>query len=122
MAALFTQRARELRKRETPSESKLWQQLRAKRLEGVKFFRQYPVGPYIADFAAPSRRLIIEVDGSGHAEPDQRAYDAERDAWFTEQQWKVVRIWSNEVEKNLMGVIEELLAQISRRATEELLQ
>lgn len=116
MAALLTQRARALRRRQTPSETKLWQHLRAKRLENVKFFRQYPVGPYIADFAAPNIRLIIEVDGGGHAELKQQAYDAERDAWFTAQEWRVLRIWSNEVEKNIEGVVEQILLYFPRRA------
>ncbi len=94
---------------------KLWQHLRAKRLNGVKFFRQYPVGPYIADFAAPGKRLIVEVDGGGHAVPSQREYDKERDAWFQAQDWRVVRVWSNEVETNIEGALEELLATLTRR-------
>lgn len=114
MAAVFTQRARSLRRRQTPSETKLWQHLRAKRLADVKFFRQYPVGPYIADFAAPSSRLIVEVDGSGHARQDQREYDAERDTWFQAQDWKVLRVWSNEVEGNIEGVLEEILEKLAR--------
>jgi very-short-patch-repair endonuclease len=58
--------ARELRKRQTDSESLLWSHLRGKQLLGVQFYRQKPIGQYIVDFFAPSIKLIIEVDGSQH--------------------------------------------------------
>lgn len=78
----------------------------------MKFFRQYPVGPYIADFAAPNSRLIVEVDGGGHARKEQQEYDAERDSWFQAQDWRVLRVWSNEVANNIDGVLEEILVII----------
>jgi very-short-patch-repair endonuclease len=57
-------KARELRRDLTLAEARLWEQLRAKRLDGFKFIRQGPVGPYVADFLCRSRRLIVEVDGA----------------------------------------------------------
>lgn len=68
-------RAGELRRNQTPAEAKLWAYLRAHRLEGVGFRRQHAIGPYITDFCAPRRKLVIEVDGGQHL--DQTEYDRE---------------------------------------------
>ncbi len=73
-------RAIELRKEPTTAESKLWAYLRTLRKDGIHFRRQHAIGPYIADFAAPRRKLIIEVDGSPHV--GQEEYDTERTAFF----------------------------------------
>jgi very-short-patch-repair endonuclease len=73
-----TDRARELRKHQTPVEEALWQLLRNRRLLRLKFRRQVPIGPYIADFYCPQYRLVIELDGAVHEEPRQAAHDEER--------------------------------------------
>lgn len=59
-------RARELRKQTTPAEKILWEQLRNRRLNGIKFRRQHPLGKYIVDFYSPAHRLVIEIDGEFH--------------------------------------------------------
>ena len=75
---LFTSaRAQELRARSTDAERLLWGRLRARRLCGLKFVRQFPIAGYFADFACRERMLIVELDGDQHAES---AYDAVRDA------------------------------------------
>jgi very-short-patch-repair endonuclease len=66
--------ARELRTRQTPAESILWDALRGRRLAGLKFRRQHPIGTFVVDFCCPDRRLAIELDGPVHAE--QREHDA----------------------------------------------
>ena len=71
-------RARELRRELTPIEAILWQRLRSRRLAGLKFRRQHPVGPFITDFYFAERKLIIEIDGDTHT--DQARYDASRTA------------------------------------------
>ena len=73
-----TARARELRRQSTAAETRLWHFLRDRRLRGLKFRRQHAVGPYILDFYCSEARLAIEVDGGGHAETEQKAYDRER--------------------------------------------
>ncbi|MFA4915083.1 MAG: DUF559 domain-containing protein [Syntrophales bacterium] len=79
--------ARNLRKRSTDAEQKLWRYLRARQLEGLKFRRQQPIGKYIVDFVCFERGLVIEVDGGQHAiEVDK---DRERDKWFKEQKLEV---------------------------------
>lgn len=65
------QTARNLRKDSTKVEAILWQVLRNKNLEGFRFRRQHPIGPYIADFFCPKKKLIIEVDGGQHAEQEE---------------------------------------------------
>ncbi len=66
-------RARELRRAETSAEAKLWNHLRARRLNGFKFVRQEPIGPYFADFVCREEKLIVEVDGATHGMPEEIA-------------------------------------------------
>lgn len=89
MPSLTTTRARALRKNPTEAEKRLWSRLRKRQLLGVKFRRQYPVGPYIADFAAPERMLVIELDGGQHAE--QESYDRDRDNYLRRQGFRILR-------------------------------
>jgi very-short-patch-repair endonuclease len=99
--------ARVLRKNLTAAEHKLWYLLRDRRFEGYKFRRQYPVGPYIADFACTKYGLIVELDGSQHA--DQMEYDRARDQYLQQQGYRVIRIWNNEIFKNTEGVMLHIL-------------
>ena len=86
----------------TPQEKRLWTQLRAvNQMIAAHFRRQAPIGPYIADFAALSHRLVIEVDGGGHGGPTDRV----RDAWLKAQGFTVLRFWNSEVDGNLEGVM-----------------
>jgi very-short-patch-repair endonuclease len=77
------------RKRLTDAERLLWTYLRAKQLKGLKFRRQESIGKYIADFACHEKRIVIEVDGGQH--PTNKERDRERDNWFKEQGYKVLR-------------------------------
>ena len=71
-------RARSMRKRMTDAELKLWNEVRAHRLMGLGFRRQFPIGSYVVDFACPSKRLIVEIDGSQHGEDETAHRDAVR--------------------------------------------
>lgn len=108
-SALQTSRARRLRREMTAAERILWYQLRDRRLCGLKFRRQVPVGPYIADFLCPERRLIVEADGGGHGDS---ATDALRDAWLARHGFIVLRLWNSDILDNLPGV----LTRIAERA------
>jgi len=100
------QRARTLRAEMTPQERKLWAQLRdLNHRLGLNFRRQAAVGPYIADFADFGRKLVIEVDGGQHG----GAADAVRDGWFIAQGFNVLRVWNNDVDGNLDGVMQVVL-------------
>ena len=93
----------------TPFEEKLWFYLRGHRLNGLKFKRQAPVGNYIVDFVCKSRNLIIELDGSGHLDMEQILHDEIRDKYLTKLGYKIIRIYNNELENNIGGVLEYIL-------------
>ena len=100
-----TQRSRRLRRDCTQAELKLWNRLRARAIDGCKFVRQEPIGPFIVDFVCRERRLVIEVDGGQHATD---ARDAVRDRWLRDQRYRVLRFWNNDVLGNIDGVLETI--------------
>ena len=104
---LKTTKARRLRRNSTDAETKLWNRLRSRAIDGCKFVRQEPIGPYVVDFVCRERRLVIEVDGGQHA-TDKR--DAVRDRWLRDRRYRVLRFWNNEVIGNIDGVL-ELISQ-----------
>jgi very-short-patch-repair endonuclease len=104
--------ARDLRKNQTETEEILWQAIRLKQINGIKFRRQHAIGPYIADFCSPSHKLVIEVDGSPHLE--QKDYDAQRLAYLKSKGYKVLHFWNNEVMNDLDGVIERIIQTIEK--------
>jgi very-short-patch-repair endonuclease len=81
--------ARALRQRETDLEHRLWQALRRRRVFGLKFRRQHPLGPYVADFACLEAQLLIEIDGYWHTQ--KKGADAQRDAYLRSLGYEVVR-------------------------------
>ncbi len=85
--------ARRMRREPTDAERKMWLALRGRRFAGFKFRRQVPIGPYIADFACLSRRLVVELDGGQHA--DSRR-DPLRDLWLAGKGFRVHRVWNTE--------------------------
>ncbi|MBI2759019.1 MAG: endonuclease domain-containing protein [Chloroflexi bacterium] len=99
-------RAGELRHALTPAEKKLWLYLRAMREDGIHFRRQHAIGQFIADFCAPRKKLIIELDGSQHLNQQER--DEERTAYLQSQGYKVIRFWNNDVMNNIEGVIRSI--------------
>jgi very-short-patch-repair endonuclease len=104
--------ARALRANQTEAEDKLWSRLRAGRLRGLKFRRQIAFSAnYIADFVHSKSKLVIEVDGSQHA--DHSDYDNRRTAFFASQGYRVLRFWNNEVFENMDGVLTAILEAIS---------
>lgn len=106
MTGRLTAYAKDLRSRSTDAERLLWSQLRAKRLDGYKFRRQQPIGKYIVDFVCFERKIVIELDGGQHSEPERKAYDKERDDWLETEGYNVLRFWDNEVLLNMRGILE----------------
>jgi very-short-patch-repair endonuclease len=80
--------------------------LRSRQLQGVKFRRQQPIGPYIVDFASFERKLIIEIDGGQHNEERINERDEERTTRLKEKDYRIIRFWNNEVLTNLEGILE----------------
>jgi very-short-patch-repair endonuclease len=105
-------RARRLRRDMTDAERKLWWHLRRLPIEHSHFRRQATIGPYFADFACHERRLIIEVDGAQHNQPENVARDAERSAYLRSQSYRILRFWNNDVLKNIDSVMEAILVAI----------
>ena len=104
-------RAQRLRRALTPAEKKLWKALRAKQL-GLNFRRQHPIGRYVADFYSPQARLVVEVDGDSHAEPDQIRHDEERTRFMETHGLHVKRYSNRQINESLDGVLQEIVDTI----------
>ncbi len=101
-----TLRSRELRNHATDAERTLWAQLSARKVAGIRFNRQFPVGPFICNFVSRSAKLVIEVDGGQHA--NEAAKDASRTAFLEAQGYRVIRFWNHDVLGHIDGVVGEI--------------
>ncbi len=106
--------ARELRRVETETEKILWESLRGKRLNGLKFRRQHPYEHYVLDFFCVEHQLVVELDGSVHDVLDQAAYDEERTSFLNEHGLRVIRFRNEEVKKNLSNVLQKIIEITTR--------
>jgi len=98
--------ARDLRRRLTPAEAVLWEALRERRLGGIKFRRQHPVGAYVNDFCCSALRFGVEVDGPVH--DGRREEDADRVAVLAEEGYVLLRFLNEAVERDLARVLERI--------------
>ncbi len=105
---LLLAKAREMRKISTTAEKFLWSLLRNRQLHKAKFRRQHPIGNYILDFYCHESHLAVELDGSGHGEPEQQELDMQRTEWLNNQSIRVIRFWNNEVLENIQGVLQRI--------------
>ncbi|MCU6453458.1 endonuclease domain-containing protein [Sphingomonas sp. A2-49] len=105
-------RARQLRNDATDAERRLWQQLSARQMCGIRFNRQVPVGPFICDFVARSAKVIVEVDGGQHAW--RNGQDAERTRYLEGLGFTVLRFWNNDVLERTDGVVEAIASVLAR--------
>jgi very-short-patch-repair endonuclease len=110
MAEASIKQARSLRRTAPTQERRLWQILRGRQLDGLKFRRQVPLGPYVVDFLCLHYRLIVEADGPFH-DPER---DAQRDAWLTHQGFKVLRLSNSEIGTADHLVIRKILDAVGR--------
>jgi very-short-patch-repair endonuclease len=107
-------RAKALRRDMTDAERIVWYGLRAHRLHGASFRRQVPIGPYVVDFACVAAKLIVEVDGGQHFEPEHIAHDERRSAFLAAQGYRVLRFTNLDVMKNTSGVLETIAAALGK--------
>jgi very-short-patch-repair endonuclease len=114
---MANERARALRKDMSDAEWKLWQEIRRGQIEGYRFRRQHPIGPYIADFVCLEKRLIVEVDGGQHAEPKQMVHDSKRTAWLEARGYHVIRCWTSELSENMSGVLDTVWQALKQLPT-----
>jgi very-short-patch-repair endonuclease len=108
-------RARSLRANPTDAEQRLWARLRRKQVLGVQFYRQKPIGNYIADFYAPVARLVVEVDGSQHLESEQAEHDRRRTAYLKQMGLRVLRYTDRQVLLELDPVLEEIFRAVEEK-------
>jgi very-short-patch-repair endonuclease len=101
-----TARSRELRVNATEAERRLWARVSARQVAGVRFNRQFPIGPFICDFVSRAAKLVIELDGGQHAA--QLEADAQRSAYLQIRGYRVLRFWNNDVLGNIDGVVETI--------------
>ena len=102
--------AHRLRRELTDAEKRLWSLLRNRQVEGAKFRRQQPIGPFIADFVCQERGLIVEADGGQHADS---AADGGRSEFLESVGYRVLRVWNNDILNNLDGVAEVIAVALS---------
>ncbi len=101
-----TRKARELRSNPTAAERPLWVHLSASKRSGIRFNRQFPIGPFVCDFVARSIKLVIEVDGGQH--DGQSDEDATRTRYLQSQGFRVIRFWNNQVLEQIDAVVAEI--------------
>jgi very-short-patch-repair endonuclease len=104
--------ARKLRRRMSPPEVLLWGRLRGSKL-GFKVRRQHPIGPYVADFFVRDAKLVIEIDGNAHDFGERPIRDLTRDRYMGEQGYRIVRIISRDVMRDLDAVIRLIVEQVT---------
>lgn len=102
--------ARQLRQTLTPAETRLWQALKNRQLNGWKFRCQHPIESFIVDFYCPQHRLIIEVDGEIHDQ--QREYDAARTERLHQLGYRVIRFQNREILSNLSQVLQKIVNEV----------
>jgi very-short-patch-repair endonuclease len=103
-------RARRLRRELTETERALWKLLRSRQLDGFKFRRQQPIGPFIADFACQQARLVVEADGGQHS---CNGADERRTAFLNKAGYRVLRFWNPDILANPDGVLRVILDALS---------
>jgi very-short-patch-repair endonuclease len=111
-----TARARNLRQSDNQAEALLWWELKRRQLGGYKFTRQLPIGPYFADFTCREKWLVVEIDGSQHADSQ---YDRRRDEFMRAQGYSILRFWNIDVIKQRTSVCETILAALDGRLAED---
>ncbi|UCI22517.1 endonuclease domain-containing protein [Mesorhizobium sp. B2-1-8] len=98
-----------MRKAMTDAELKLWNEIRAHRLMGLAFRRQMPIGGYIVDFACPTKKLIVEIDGSQHATAKASEMDAARTAKLKALGWTILRFWNDDIIRDIDNVCQHIV-------------
>jgi len=108
-----TKRAQSLRREPTDAERTLWYALRYSQL-GWRFRRQFPIPPYIVDFACVEAWLVVECDGGQHNEPSEHEH---RDQVLWRKGWRVLRFWNNDILQNRAGVVQRISEELGAAAS-----
>jgi very-short-patch-repair endonuclease len=108
-------RARRLRNSMTEPEVWLWGRLKRLRSRGFHFRRQHAFRGYYLDFVCLDRMLVVELDGGGHAEPDQVRHDQVRDGVLRRCGFQVLRVWNHEVREEVDRVMDVIIGALEAR-------
>ncbi|MBK8039633.1 MAG: N-6 DNA methylase [Verrucomicrobiaceae bacterium] len=119
----LVERARQLRKNQTPAEEVLWEILRNRQFHDLKFRRQHQIGEYIVDLYCHEHNLVIEADGDVHDADHQKKHDKKRDAYLSSIGMTVLRFRNEDILNNtdsvLRGIASALPSPLGRRAGDE---
>jgi len=107
------ERARYLRKQQTETEKILWKTLRNRKICKTKFRRQHPIDSYVTDFCCEEKRLIIEIDGKIHDEPENKEYDNIRSEYLELKGYKIIRFRNDEIKENLKTVVKKIIEYLT---------
>lgn len=110
----FRNRRRELRNNQTSAEKILWSKISKSQISGLRFLRQYSIGPYILDFYCPKIRLDIELDGSVHFQREAKIYDKDRARYLADLDVCEIRFWNDDVLKNTKETLDKLSTKIKK--------
>ena len=108
------EKAKGLRRQETKHEKLLWDMLKSKQFEGIKFRRQHPISTFIVDFYAHSEKLVLEVDGSSHNSFESKEYDSGRTFELEKFGIKVLRFTNYEIENKMNEVLKTIKKYIEK--------
>ncbi len=108
MRTPLTPVAKKLRRNATVGERILWFHLRNRKVEGLKFKRQHPIGRFVVDFVCTDKKLVIEVDGATHMSEEAIRRDRNRQNWLEENGYVVMRFWGDEVKNEIVSVLERI--------------
>jgi very-short-patch-repair endonuclease len=104
--------ARALRNQPTDAEKRLWHFLRAKKLRGRKFRRQAAIGPYLVDFVCFADKLIVELDGPQHLDPQATEHDERRTNWLAARGFRILRFRNQQLDENIRAVVDAIARTI----------
>ena len=107
------------RKEPTIEEDIIWQEIRNRNIGGYKFRRQHPIAGYIPDFVCLEKKLIIEIDGGYHNEPDQKIFDKAREQWLNEYGFTMMKFTNEDVKNNLKVVLEKISDELTKKNRDE---
>ena len=107
-------RVRELRRVQTPAEQALWEMLRGRRLRGLKFRRQFPITPFIADFCCFELKLLVELDGEVHTSGHQAAHDENRDLYLQSLGYTILRFPNELVSRDPESLLQAITEAAER--------
>ena len=116
MTSAVTKTSRRLRTSISGTELRIWIRLRGRKLDGWKFRRQEPIGPYFVDFYCPAARLIVEVNGPIHDLDSTWAYDQRRQAWLEAEGYRVLRIPYHWIDGSIEVATDTIRVALSEQA------